>query len=72
MPCTILVVVDAKIDETMCFKPIGIINFQSDLSFFSSFFNFFNVYLFLRERQSMSGGGAERERETESEAGSRP
>ena len=33
---------------------------------------FWNVYLFLRERQSMSGGGAERERDTESEAGSRP
>ena len=26
---------------------------------------FFNVYLFLRERQSMSGGKAERERERE-------
>ena len=35
--------------------------------------NFFNVYLFLRnrERQSVSGGGAEREGDTESEAGSR-
>ena len=34
---------------------------------------FFNVYLFLgdRERQSMSMGGAEREGDTESEAGSR-
>ena len=34
---------------------------------------FFNVHLFLteRERQSMSGGGAEREGNTESEAGSR-
>ena len=31
----------------------------------------FNVYLFLGERQSMSGGGAEREGDTESEAGSR-
>ena len=35
--------------------------------------NFFNDYLFLRnrERQSVSGGGAEREGDTESEAGSR-
>ena len=32
---------------------------------------FFNVYLFLRERQSRSGGGAEREGDTESEAGYR-
>ena len=34
---------------------------------------FFNIYLFLRdrERQSMRGGGAEREGNTESEAGSR-
>ena len=32
---------------------------------------FFNVYLFLRERQSVSRGGAEREGDTESEAGSR-
>ena len=34
---------------------------------------FFNIYLFLRdrERQSMSRGGAEREGDTESEAGSR-
>ena len=29
------------------------------------------MYLFLRDRQSMSGGGAEREGDTESEAGSR-
>ena len=36
-------------------------------------FFFFNVYLFLgqRERQSMNGGGAEREGDTESETGSR-
>ena len=34
-------------------------------------FNFFNVYFWDRERQSMSGGGAEREGDTESEAGSR-
>ena len=33
---------------------------------------FFNVYLFLRERESMSSRGAEREGDTESEAGSRP
>ena len=32
---------------------------------------FFNIYSFLRERQSMRGGGAEREGDTESEAGSR-
>ena len=31
----------------------------------------FYVYLFLRERQSMSWGEAEREGDTESEAGSR-
>ena len=31
---------------------------------------FFNVYLFLRERQSTSGGRAERKEDTESEAGS--
>ena len=30
-----------------------------------------NVYLFLRERDSVSGGGAETEGDTESEAGSR-
>ena len=30
------------------------------------------IYLFLRERDSMSGEGAEREGDTESEAGSRP
>ena len=36
------------------------------------FFNFFfNVYLFLRLRQTVSGGGAEREGDTESEAGCR-
>ena len=35
------------------------------------FIKFFNVYLFLRQRQSMSGGGAEREGDTDSEAGSR-
>ena len=36
------------------------------ISFFLNFF--FNVYLFIwdRERQSMNGGGAERERETQS------
>ena len=33
------------------------------------FFKFVNVYLFLREKQSVSGRGAERE--TESKAGSR-
>ena len=32
---------------------------------------FFNVYLFLGQRQSMNGGGSEREGDTESEAGSR-
>ena len=41
--------------------------------FFSLYFlfNFFNVYLFLRERQSTSRGGAEREGDTESKAWSR-
>ena len=40
-------------------------------SFFKKLlFLFFNVYLFLRERQSTSRGGAEREGDTESEAGS--
>ena len=34
-------------------------------------FNFLNVYLFLKERQSSSRGGAEREGDTESQAGSR-
>ena len=29
------------------------------------------MFLFLRERQSVSGGGAEREGDTESQAGSR-
>ena len=38
---------------------------------FFFFFNFFNVYLFLREREHTSRGGAEREGDTESEAGSR-
>ena len=40
--------------------------------FFVCLFLFFSVYLFLRERQSVSGVGAEREGDTESEAGSRP
>ena len=31
----------------------------------SFFFIFFNVYSFLRQRQSMSGGGVERQRETQ-------
>ena len=34
-------------------------------------FFFFNIYLFLRQRESMNGGGAEREGDTEWEAGSR-
>ena len=33
--------------------------------------HFFNVYLFLRQRESTNGGGAERKGDTESEAGSR-
>ena len=36
------------------------------------FFFFFNLYLFLRERQSVSRGGTEREGDTESKAGSGP
>ena len=34
-------------------------------------FNFFNVYLFLKERQSVNGGGTESKGDTESEAGFR-
>ena len=41
------------------------------LLFFFLVLVFFNVYLFLTERQSISGGGAEREGDTESKAGSR-
>ena len=43
------------------------------LNFILFYCHFFNVYLFLRERerQSISRGGAEREGDTESEAGSR-
>ena len=40
------------------------------ISFFFLFL-FFNVYLLLRETQSVSRGGAEKEGDTESEAGSR-
>ena len=36
-----------------------------------SFFFFFNVYFWDRERQSMNRGGAEREGDTESETGPR-
>ena len=36
-----------------------------------SFFFFFNVYLFLRERQNVSWEGAEKEGDTESKAGSK-
>ena len=40
--------------------------FQQSLRLHSFFFiKFFDVYLFLRERQSVSRGGAERERETQ-------
>ena len=42
----------------------------SDKEFRIIFF-FFNVYLFLRQRQSVNRGGAEREGDTESETGSR-
>ena len=34
-------------------------------------FNFFHVYLFLREKQSVNGEGAETEGDTESKVGSR-
>ena len=34
--------------------------------------NFFNIYSFLRARDSANSGGAEGEGDTESEAGSRP
>ena len=44
-----------------------------DLFFFNVFFKFliFNIYSFLRQRQSTCGGGTERGGDTESEAGSR-
>ena len=32
--------------------------------------NYFKVYSFLGQRESMNGGGSERERDTESETGS--
>ena len=35
------------------------------------YYEFFKVYLFMRQRESVSGGEAEREGDTESEAGSR-
>ena len=35
------------------------------------FLIFFNIYLLLRQRQSMTGGGSKREGDTESETGSR-
>ena len=38
---------------------------------YSCFLHFLKIYLFLKERQSVSGGGAERQGDTESEAGSR-
>ena len=50
-------------------KPLNSEMKGSNLFFFIKFFC--NVYLFLRERQSVSGGVAEREGETESKAGSR-
>ena len=37
----------------------------------SSFFFFLSLFIFDRERKSMSGGGVERGGDTESEAGSR-
>ena len=44
--------------------PEGIIQAKSTtLAFF--FFNFFNVYLFLRERDTLSGSGGGAERETQ-------
>ena len=48
----------AELTETVCPKQI----FKK---------NFFNVYLFLRKKQSVSRGGAEREGDTESVAGFR-
>ena len=46
---------------------------HSSEQFILSIFNFFNVYVFLRERERErgSGGEAEREGDTDSEAGSR-
>ena len=47
-------------------------HFNTKIQGFFYFFNFFfNVYLFLGQRESMNGGGAEREGDTESETGSR-
>ena len=47
------------------------ISLENDVFSFFSLLIFFNVYLFLRQRQSVNRGGAEREGDTESETGSR-
>ena len=48
-----------------------LITILKDLSdnFKNIYFIFFNVYLFLREKESASRGGSEREGDTRSEAG---
>ena len=55
----------------MALKPIGLHCTLALLPMLDFFNLIFNVYLFLRERQSVSRGWAEREGDTESEAGSR-
>ena len=56
-------------------KNLGIVkvDFPKSQEHSRKLFNFFNIYLFLRdrERQSTSGGGEEREGDTESKAVSR-
>ena len=44
---------------------------ENFLKIYFQFYSFLNVYLFLREKHSMSRGEAEGEGDTESEAGSR-
>ena len=48
-------------------------NFEPDFGLYikARHLLFFNIHLFSRERQSVSGGGAEREGDTELKAGSR-
>ena len=54
------------------FNSISVIKLKLSKPTSLFFFNFLNVYSYLRdrERQSVSRGGAEREGDTESEAGS--
>ena len=50
---------------------LGLLLYFVYISTFVRLFFFFNVYLFLRERQNVSRGMAAREGDTESKAGSR-